>query len=422
MGFSEKPVINNEVVALYETTKKWTKERVTQAVEKIKNDPNFSIIQLFFIVILTGIVFYVFSTYYNVLENPTNISRIARESIDAESHYGNDNHKRIGIRDYLQQLKNSGVPTNHFVLTNFYVSTVNAGGLFYPIVDGVVSPEAARAAVLGGARSFVFDIWPDMTPGAQFGPVIQTVESGSLWRRVSINALPFSYVLKVLAEEAFAFQSRPGYYDPLFIYLRFRGKPRMDTFNLTARAISAALEEHRLPSSFNACRNQDQVFALPISDILRKVIIASNMKAESSSLRDYINVGPKAGVKLEWGINEARGLNAEALPQAKRLVQQNLAWIAPLSEDQAAVDNEWDTKPSFDIGIMFCAMNFGNTNEKLGAYLSDDWFGKQSFKIKPEPLRYVIDVLPNPLDPPNPGWKSSPSAGTPISPPGITLP
>jgi hypothetical protein len=159
-----------------------------------------------------------------------------------------------------------------------------------------------------------------------------------------------------------------------------------------------------------------------MTDIFRKVIIASNVKAESSSLRDYINIGPKAGVKLEWGINEARGLNTEALPQAKRLIQQNLAWIAPLSEDQSAVDNAWDTKPSFDIGIMFCAMNFWNPNEKLGAYLSDDWFGKQSFKIKPEPLRYVIDILPNPLDPPNPGWKSSPSAGTPISPPGITLP
>jgi hypothetical protein len=299
---------------------------------------------------------------------------------------------------------------------------VNASGLFSPVVDGIASPEAIRLAALAGARGFVFDIWPDLSPGANFGPVIQTVESGSLWRRVTMNSLPFSYVLKTLAEEAFEINSRPGYFDPLFIYLRFRGKPRKSTFDLTAKAISANFEQYRLSNIFNRCRHQDELFSTPITDLLRKVIIFSSESAEGTNLRDYINVGPKAGVKPVYGANDARGMTQEAIVQGKRVIQQNLTWVAPLSEEVSAESNNWDPQTSFDLGIMFCAMNFWDRNDKLKNYMRPDMFGKQSFKIKPESLRYILEILPKPLNPPYPGWNGSPDSGSPTPPKEIKLP
>jgi len=422
MSASDAPKLNKEVSEFFQASKTWAKDRMQKLLEKqaASTNTNFPIyLTVIFVLLACGVFYYLYKAS-RVLETPDNIGRIARDSISKNAHYSQNNPNRLGIREYLTKLRRSGVPENHLVFTNFYVSTVNAGGIFFPVVDGVVSPEAVRAAILGGARCFVFDIWPDLSPGAGFGPVIQTVESGSLWRRMTINSLPFSYLLKVLIEEAFELNSRPGYYDPLILYLRFRGSPRKSTFNLTAQTLAALVEQYRLPNVFNRCRNQDALFSSPITDLFRKVIIASNVNAEGTSLRDYINIGPKVGVKMEYTTNEARGLNAESIAFSKRIIQQNLTWVAPLSEDASAEGNSWDFKPSMDLGIMFCAMNFWDNNDKLKAYMK--MFGTQSFAIKPEPLRYVLEVLPTPPNPQNPGWVPSPTAGTPVTPPGISLP
>jgi len=319
----------------------------------------------------------------------------------------------------LAELKKQGVPDTHLCLTNFYVSTVNATGVFFPAADGVVSPMAARAAVLGGARAFVLDIWPDLSPDANFAPSIQVVESGSLWRRISMNSLPFVSILKALIQEAFE-TDRPGTEDPVFLYLRFRGKPRASTYTATADALRAVLEQYRLDASYNTCRGQDRIFTTPITSLFKKVIIMSNTRATGNALSDYINVGPKDGIKLDWSVNEARGLTQDSKQLAIRNIQQNMSWVAPFSEDPDADANTWDYALSHSIGIHFCGMNFWRNNEKLKSYMT--MFGKQSFALKPESLRYIIEVLPTPRYPQDPGWGTGPTAGTPTIPPSIRMP
>ena len=51
-----------------------------------------------------------------------------------------------------------------------------------------------------------------------------------------------------------------------------------------------------------------------------------------------------------------------------------------------------------------------------------NYFSIHSFAIKPEALRYVIEVLPLPKVPENPGWGSGITAGTPTLPREIGLP
>ena len=420
MSITEKPHINKELVSWVQSVKASAKDRIASFVEKQSKDTSFSIVILVVIAIGTCVSMYYLYKWLRLLETPDNISRIANDSIVAHSHYSKRNPDRVGIQSYLLKLKQSGVPDAKLVLTNFYVSTANASGLFDPTVDGVVSPEAIRFATLAGARAFVFDIWPDLTPGAQFGPVIQIVESGSNWRRLSLNSLPFGMLCKILVEEAFQMGSaRPGYSDPLFLYLRFRGAPRSTTFDSTARILSAYFEQYRLPNMYNRCRNQDKLFATPMTELLQKVIVVSNTHAPGTLLQDYINIGPKAGIKLEYGVNEARGLDGAAAKQAKTLILQNLTWVAPMSENNG---NSWDFQQSMDVGIMFCAMDFWDRNDKLANYLDPAMFGTQSFLLKPDPLCYVLDILPNAPVPEHPGWDGSPRSGTPTSPPELRLP
>jgi hypothetical protein len=372
------------------------------------------------VLVVAVFIHYLIATYS--FETPNNIRRTNQENLSQQKDYDKSAQNRVGLREYLAKLRSQGVPDSHMALTNFYVSTVNAAGLFFPIVDGVASPDAARLAVRAGARAFVFDLWPDLTPGANFGPSVQIVETGSLWRRTSLNSLPFSVVLKPLIQEALELDIRPGASDPVFLYLRFRGKPRASTFTQTANALRDIIEKFRLDASFNHQRAQGTLFSMPIQELLRKVIVFSNVRAEGNALCDYINIGPREGAKLEWLPTEVRSVTDNVKTATIRQIQQNLAWAAPFSEDYTAPANTYDWSFNQLYGIQFNAMNFWNRNDRLKAYLAPEMFGTQSFALKPAPLRYIVEILPTPKNPKNPHWGSGPTAGSPTLPPGLQLP
>jgi hypothetical protein len=422
-SMSSKPELNPEIKSFFsgisDSVKGGLAKMKQSAPEDVTKFPIWGL--LIILVVIVGLMIWYFKRLA-LFENVVNIRKLAKNNTEAQADYDAKNPNRVGIRQYLGELKKQGVPDTQLCLTNFYVSTVNAAGVFFPAEDGVVSPMAARAAVLAGARCFVLDIWPDLSPDAKFGPSIQVVESGSLWRRISMNSLPFVSILKALVQEAFEMEARPGSSDPLFLYLRFRGKSRAATYTATANALRTVLEQYRLDHSYNTCRGQDTIFTVPITSLFKKVVIISNTKAEGNILSDYINIGPKDGIKMEWGLTEARGLSTEAKADAIRKVQQNLTFVAPLSETPEAEKNAWDFTLAQSVGIHFCAMNFWNRNDKLQAYMDPAMFGKQSFLLKPLPLRYVIELLPAPKYPENPGWGTGATAGKPTEPPGIKLP
>lgn len=383
-----------------------------------------SIVPIVIFVVLIGVGIGLLSYYFTsnrALETPVNIKRLTKEATMAASRYDFSNPKRAGLRSYLTQLKKEGVPDAQLVLGNFYISTANAAGVFLPGSDAAVSPMAARAAVLGGARGFVFDIWPDLSPGANFAPILQVVEPGSSWRRISINSLSFLTALRTLINEAFEVEARPGNSDPIVLYLRFRGKPRAATYTATANALRTTLEQYRLESAFNNCRNQDRVFSIPMTNLFKKVVIVSNVRAEGNALSDYINVGPRDGLKLEMSPAEIRGLSAEGKADAINKIRQNLTIIAPLSEETLANDN-YAFDDAMAVGVHMCALNFMNDNDILKKYMGPTLFGTQSFKIKPSNLRYSIEVLPKPKYPENPNWGTGAAAGSPTMPPPIKLP
>jgi hypothetical protein len=285
-----------------------------------------------------------------------------------------------------------------------------------------VSSEAARTAVLAGARAFVLDIWPDLRAGANYGPVIQVVEEGSDWRRISLNSLPLSSVVRPIVEEGFQTAMRPGIDDPMFLYLRFRGKPRSATFEATARVLSEALEQYRLDTSFNNCRAQDRIYTLPIPHFFKKVIIFSNMRATGTALADYINVAPTDGIDVEMSASDVRAQAASKTQATLQKIKGNLTWVAPPSELPIAEKNDYDWEAAQGLGIQFTAMNFWNRNDRLKKYLSPPYFGTQSFLIKPTPLRYVMETIPDPKQPFNPNWGTGTTAGTMKDPPAIRMP
>jgi hypothetical protein len=379
---------------------------------------------LLFIGIVIGVYIW-FGKYRSYYETDTNIQRVIKERTQAAANYDMQRDKRIDLPTYLAELKKAGVPDTHLVLTNFYISTVNATGIFLPGENGVTSEYAARAAVAGGARAFVFDIWPDLTPGGNFSPILQIVESGSMWRRISLNSTPFVKILKMIIFEIFE-SGRSGFNDVVVLYLRFRGQPKRQTFDGVLSALQACIEPYRLDAAFNNCRGQkgdtNRLFSTFITNMFKRVVVVSNNIAQGHGLNDYINIGPDDGIKIEWGVNEANGLNDQARKKAITDIQQNIAFVAPPSEDSKTDKNDWRYDESMKIGIQYIAMNFFQPSDSLSDYMSVAKFGRSSYLLKPEPLRYIPMFLTNPKYPEDPKWGSGPTAGTPTIPPAIQMP
>jgi len=392
---------------------------------KLLDDDQVSVTGVLLRILVIGLtisIYVWYSRYNGFFETKPNILRISRDATQAQLEYAKKNPARKGLREYLRTLQAANVPASQMCLTNFYVSTVNAAGVFFPSYNGVVSTEAARAAVLAGARGFVLDIWPDLTAGANFGPVVQVVEAGSAWRRISLNSLPLSAVLEAIKQEAFEISGRPGNDDPLFLYMRFRGNPRSSTYEAAAKVLTATMEQYRLDTSFNNCRAQDRIYTMPITNFFKKVIVFSNTRAQGTSFADYINVGPQEGISVEMGVEDARALTFGMISDATQRIKMNLTWIAPNSETPTAENNGYDWQAAQALGIQFCAMNFWNRNDNMLKYSSPPVFGTQSFLIKPAKLRYIMEVIADPKQPFDPKWGTGITAGTMKDPPAIKMP
>ena len=413
---SATPEFNTEILSIFSGIKSSVQSKLASSGVK---EGGFSIVFFIVIVLVVIALYWWYGKYSQFLETPSNISAIVQKNIKAADAYSVDNINRIGLKDYLNNLN---LGDEQLSFTNFYISTVNVAGFFFPATDGVFSPAAARLAVLGGARGFVFDIWPDLTPGARFGPSLQIVEPGSLWRRISLNALPLSIILKAIINEGLEVVGRPGQRDPMVIYLRFRGKPRNLTYEATYGVLKDAFENYRLDMSFNNCRGQDRLFRTPIKSLMQKVIVVSNTRAEGTNLGEYINVGPIDGIKQEFLPSETRDMSLDGKADAIRKIKQNITFIAPLSETPIAESNDWDFQPAMDLGIQCIAMNFWNATDKLKKYMSPNYFGKQSFLIKPAPLRFVIENLPKVQRPPDFKWGEGEAAGKPKPPADVRIP
>ena len=361
-------------------------------------------------------------------ETPTNIRRISQKALVPWLPYGTDVGNRRSMSDTLDVLS-SKVEKDKQYLTNFFIRTANIAGILFG--DGgrpVASLDAIRFALLGGARAFVFDLWPDTAPGdAHRGPVLMTLEPGSAQRRTSYNSIPLVSALSQLIYVAFNAKYASIENDLIIIYLRFRTQPvpnmatfkdpRQDTMEITAKALQATIQPYRLDAAFNRCRAQATIPMLPLKVFAKKVIVVSNTNGAGSTLADYINVGPQAGNPVEYEHTYYKQIEANKtmLLNAVSKIQQNLSFTAPLGEDPAAASNAWDVMSARKIGVHCCAMNMDPKKMPppiATMFAKDSFVYKGDAKVADENIVYAPPTLPNPQTTPDLGLGGGLSAGS----------
>lgn len=388
------------------------KDKVSSTDKEVGLVP-FYVMVITFLVIVGVIALY--SWYLDLrsrFETPDNIRAFTdtyRKDADKDGCITQAMVNRKSLLSYLQVLKEKDPNSAQYLaFANFYISTVNASGLFYPRVDGIVSPDAARLATQAGARAFVFDIWPDLRPGANFAPIIQVVESPSLWRRTTLNFFSFNEILNTIIRNIYLPSgSGPAMAnvgkDCVVLYLRFRGTPRQETYTGVAASLRDIIEPYRLDSSFYARTGEDRLFLTSITDLFSKVIVMSNDAATGTPLEDYVNYlqrGPNATTR-EWTPQTISNLTEAMKTEYRGTFQKSLTVASPLPETDEAAFNSWDWTAAQALGIQYAGVNFFYRSDKLKDYLSADNFGVYSYKMKPDNLRLNPFNVPTPGQPAN---------------------
>lgn len=317
---------------------------------------------------------------------------------------------RKSLYDYLQAI--GSISSDQLALSNFYVMTANMGGAFvansggtFPrIYNAAFSPVAIQYALQAGVRCLVFDIWPDISKGANLGPILQFGENDASLKTLSPYTLDLPSALQMVEKEGFSNSANPASKDPLFLFLRFRGAPTNNTYSKTADAIAFALEPYRLANIFTSKTN-NPLFSTPISELFSKIIILSNKSSTGTRLDNYIN-NPVQPPQSNYKPEEIHSLaNQDLITMRTKTSQNNILLCAPLPEDiDKSETNSWDWKEAQATGIQLCGINLWSMDANLGAYMDPSMFGTYSFAIKPDNLRYKIERIAPPVKVQNPGY------------------
>ncbi len=287
-------------------------------------------------------------------------------------------------------------------LSNFYFSTVNMTGCFFPTatssanprdLEYVFSPEAVSFAVKGGARAFVLEIWPSMHPQGRYLPVLQVVEENTSWRRISMNTLSFAVALETILKEIYTgslLGDRDTRNDLAILYLRFRGSPRSETYKGVAAAINKYAEQYLLDPNFSSCRNRELLIQTPLRELQGKVIFLANRTANelqtlAPTLFPYINLcAPSPGndanaelMKIEYSMADLANISTTDSTRL-RYISSMITFVIPSPEE--ARSNEWNWSIAKDRGIHCIPMNF--FERKYGNQYFE-LFRRYSYRLKP---------------------------------------
>jgi hypothetical protein len=377
------------------------------------------------IIIIILLIRYTILLYW-LLETPANIRCSLNVFLDKFNKYGDERSQRQGLRDYISQLQAAGLRDSDLALTNFYVSSSNSPAIFTPLRDGIASPDALRLTFAAGARYLDFCIWSD-DKKHNYRPILKGMDVGSKWRRITMTEMTFQTAMDNVVKYGISgsqadmdTNTAPYRDDPLFIMLRFKGKLRNETFTQVANILRKTIEQNRLDFTYNKGRGMDRLFKVPITEFFNKVIILANVyPPDGNLLLDYINIGPRSAIQTDISSKDLMAIPDIEKPKYVKRIIQNLTVSRSELEEPDSDKNVNDWTVAHSTGIHFAAMNFWSEDDLLKSYLTHENFGRSSFKIKPESLRYVIEYISPPMLP-NPELNAR--DGRPRAPPGIIFP
>ena len=279
-----------------------------------------------------------------------------------------------------------------YSLRDYYIkSAYNAcsGGNYK---NGYVNTCILKDLLKQGVRGLDFEVY-----SIDNQPAVATSTSDSYCVKETFNSVPFSDVLNIIRDYAFASSTAPNPLDPIILHLRIKSS-NTEMYDNFAKL----LESHNdmLTGKQYSFENQGKNFgAIKMSDLAGKVIIIvdrSNLAfMESEAFYEYVNMTSNSIFMRELTFDEVKNTDINELIEFNKL-----GMTIGIPNPGADPDNP-SSVVLRETGCQLLAMRYQNIEANVEE--NDAFFNESNsaFVLKPAALRYIpVQIAaPPPQDP-----------------------
>jgi len=276
-----------------------------------------------------------------------------------------------------------------YSLRDYYIkSAYNAcsGGNYR---NGYVNTCILKDLLKQGVRGLDFEVY-----SIDNQPVVASSTSENYCVKETFNSVPFSEVLNIIRDYAFANSTAPNQLDPIILHLRIKSS-NTEMYDNFAKL----LESHNsmLMGKQYSFENQAKNFgAVKLSDMSGKVVIIvdrSNLAfLESEAFYEYVNMTSNS--IFMRALNYYDIINA---PDMVELINYNKLNMTIGMPNKGSDPDNPSSITMRTYGVQMLAMRYQVVDTNLEE--NDMFFNDagRAFVLKPEKLRYVPETMPDPV-------------------------
>jgi hypothetical protein len=276
-----------------------------------------------------------------------------------------------------------------YSLRDYYIkSAYNAcsGGNYK---NGYVNTCILKDLLKQGVRGLDFEVY-----SIDDQPVVASSTSESYCVKETFNSVPFSEVLNIIRDYAFANSTAPNQLDPIILHLRIKSS-NTEMYDNFAKLLEGY--DSMLMGKQYSFENQAKNFgAVKLSDTAGKVVIIvdrSNLAfLESEAFYEYVNMTSNSIFMRALHYYDI--INA---PDMVELINYNKLNMTIGMPDKGTDPDNPSSITMRTYGVQMLAMRYQVVDTNLEE--NDMFFNDagRAFVLKPEKLRYVPETMPDPV-------------------------
>lgn len=253
-------------------------------------------------------------------------------------------------------------------------------------INDYVSKEALETVIRMGARCLDFEVY-----NVDNSPVVAASTEKSVFLKQTYNDLPFSQVMKMVAEMAFSNRYAPNHREPLIISLRIKTNQR-EIYDKMAKDIRQSLGRYLLSPSYGNENNGEDLGNVPIKEFMEKAIIVvdvANPVYRESKLEELINIGANSRfMRMEHSRDVVFTHNMNENIEYNK---KHMSFCIPdlKSEENEHIDTKWK------FGIQLIGLQF-QRNDNGFKFLYNKFQGKHGYILKEKELRFIPNTIDEP--------------------------
>lgn len=254
--------------------------------------------------------------------------------------------------------------------------------------NGYVNSCILKDLLKQGVRGLDFEVF-----SIDDQPVVATSTSENFFVKETFNSVPFSDVLNIIRDYAFASSTAPNPLDPIILHLRIKSS-NIEMYNNFAKLLES--HNNMLMGKQYSFENQAKNFgAVKLSDMAGKVVIIvdrSNLAfMESEAFYEYVNMTSNSIFMRALHYYDI--INA---PDMVELINYNKLNMTIGMPDKGSNPDNPSSITMRTYGVQMLAMRYQTVDTNLEE--NDMFFNDagRAFVLKPENLRYVPETIPDP--------------------------